>query len=240
MAARSGHHGRGALAGLTLLGVWVAVYWLWPTSNPTREAPITFDRAAGLDIAPDPSDPEPAFKAAGGTSPAQRAPTRATTSGADNSGDAAGVNAHEATDAVIAPQFIERAIHAGDTMQTIAAASYGDAALWTAIAHANPLTDPANLRAGMTLRIPLDPANVQGNPARSKKPTPEKPLFPIEYVVQKNDSLSDIAKKLYGRATLYRRIFDANRAVLKSPDEIRQGMRLIIPPPPETSAPESD
>ena len=51
------------------------------------------------------------------------------------------------------------------------------------------------------------------------------------YVVQKNDSLWSIAAKpeIYGKATRWRRIFDANRDLLKSPDRLKAGMTLKIP-----------
>ena len=51
------------------------------------------------------------------------------------------------------------------------------------------------------------------------------------YVVQKGDSLWSIAAKpeIYGKATRWRRIFDANRDLLKSPDRVRPGMTLKIP-----------
>ncbi len=51
------------------------------------------------------------------------------------------------------------------------------------------------------------------------------------YVVQKGDSLWSIAAKpeIYGKATGWRRIFDANQDMLKSPDRLRAGMKLKIP-----------
>ena len=51
------------------------------------------------------------------------------------------------------------------------------------------------------------------------------------YVVQKGESLWTIAAKpeVYGKATQWRRIFDANRDLLKSPDRVRAGMKLKIP-----------
>ena len=51
------------------------------------------------------------------------------------------------------------------------------------------------------------------------------------YVVQKGESLWTIAakKEIYGKATGWRRIFDANRDLLKSPDRVRPGMTLKIP-----------
>ena len=51
------------------------------------------------------------------------------------------------------------------------------------------------------------------------------------YVVQKGDTLSTIAARpeIYGHGLAWRRIYDANRDILKSPDKIRVGMKLKIP-----------
>ena len=51
------------------------------------------------------------------------------------------------------------------------------------------------------------------------------------YVVQKGDSLWSIASKpqIYGRVGQWRRIFDANRDLLKEPGKLRAGMTLKIP-----------
>lgn len=49
------------------------------------------------------------------------------------------------------------------------------------------------------------------------------------YEVREEDTLSRIAAKVYGDASAWRRIFDANRDVLNGPDDLALGMRLIIP-----------
>ena len=49
------------------------------------------------------------------------------------------------------------------------------------------------------------------------------------YTVQKGDTLSKISKQYYGDASLYNRIFDANRDQLKDPDKIFPGQVLKIP-----------
>jgi LysM repeat protein len=51
------------------------------------------------------------------------------------------------------------------------------------------------------------------------------------YTVKSGDSLSKIAKYLYGDANKYTQIFEANRDVLKNPDVIQPGQRLKIPNP---------
>jgi len=50
------------------------------------------------------------------------------------------------------------------------------------------------------------------------------------YTVQKGDTLSAIAKTMYGKASLYPKIFDANKPMLKDPDKIYPGQVLRIPP----------
>ena len=50
------------------------------------------------------------------------------------------------------------------------------------------------------------------------------------YTVQSGDTLSAIAKRMYGDAGEYSRIFEANKPMLKDPDEIYPGQVLRIPP----------
>lgn len=63
--------------------------------------------------------------------------------------------------------------------------------------------------------------------ASSTAPTPE----PAEqtYTVASGDSLSKIAKKFYGDPSQWRRIFEANRDLIKNPDLIHPGQTLKIP-----------
>jgi nucleoid-associated protein YgaU len=49
------------------------------------------------------------------------------------------------------------------------------------------------------------------------------------YEVKKGDTLSKIAKEQYGDANKYPVIFEANKPMLKDPDEIYPGQRLRIP-----------
>lgn len=50
------------------------------------------------------------------------------------------------------------------------------------------------------------------------------------YTVQSGDSLSKIAKHVYGDANKWRTIFDANRDKIKNPDLIQPGQVLTLPP----------
>jgi nucleoid-associated protein YgaU len=49
------------------------------------------------------------------------------------------------------------------------------------------------------------------------------------YTVRKGDSLSKIAKREYGDAQQWRRIYEANRDVIENPDLIYPGQVLRIP-----------
>ena len=49
------------------------------------------------------------------------------------------------------------------------------------------------------------------------------------YTIVSGDTLSGIAKKYYGKANDYMRIFEANREVIKDPDKIFVGQKIRIP-----------
>jgi len=49
------------------------------------------------------------------------------------------------------------------------------------------------------------------------------------HVVVKGDTLSKISKKYYGDPSLYMKIFEANKDILKNPDLIKIGQKLRIP-----------
>ncbi len=49
------------------------------------------------------------------------------------------------------------------------------------------------------------------------------------HVVEKGDTLGAIAKKYYGKAGAYMKIFEANKDILTDPDKIKPGQKLRIP-----------
>jgi nucleoid-associated protein YgaU len=58
---------------------------------------------------------------------------------------------------------------------------------------------------------------------------PSLPLPMKTYEVVAGDTLSKIAKKYYGDAGKYMKIFNANKDQLKDPDKIKVGQKLKIP-----------
>lgn len=49
------------------------------------------------------------------------------------------------------------------------------------------------------------------------------------YTVKAGDTLSRISYQFYGDASQYKRIFDANRGILRDPNTISPGQDLVIP-----------
>jgi nucleoid-associated protein YgaU len=64
-------------------------------------------------------------------------------------------------------------------------------------------------------------------------PPSPPPSEPTTYTVQPGDTLSSIARQVYGQASLWRVIFEANRDTLPAPGLIKPGQVLRIPPQPE-------
>lgn len=65
-------------------------------------------------------------------------------------------------------------------------------------------------------------------PAQAVKPAQPQAVSQF-YTVQSGDSLSKIAQRFYGDMQRYDEIFEANRPMLKDPDEIYPGQVLRIP-----------
>jgi len=72
-----------------------------------------------------------------------------------------------------------------------------------------------------------DFSDVQGG-SSSTAPQPPQPHMRT-YTVQKGDSLSKIAKALYGHAGKWKVIYEANKDSIKNPDLIYPGQVFRIP-----------
>lgn len=228
---RAGVQSRRVLAAIAVLAVvWIGVYWATPPA-PQPVAAITFDEV----------EPETAVRLDRAEAPASKQAERpAVAPVAEQPASPPVVADAPAQPAVIPPTFRERVVRPGETMETIAKAEFGDASLWTVVASANPRVDPMKMRAGMTLRIPIDPGNIQGKPnpalASPDQPAPTRTApaesARVEYTVRSGDTLGGIARTYYNSAAKWRTILDANRDVLSRPEDLRPGMKLVIPPAP--------
>ena len=92
---------------------------------------------------------------------------------------------------------------------------------------AKPATNPKGTET--VTRTPGNPNHAFYNENDMNKIKPATPTQDI-YTVQSGDSLSKIAKKHYGDANTWKRIYEANKdTVGPNPDLIRPGQRLVIP-----------
>jgi Tfp pilus assembly protein FimV len=85
-----------------------------------------------------------------------------------------------------------------------------------------PRKDFSNVRSGGSSTAPTPGA-------RAPEPSAPAPAATRTYVVVSGDNLSRIAKELYGDASKWRAIYEANGSVIKNPDLIHPGQVLRIP-----------
>ncbi len=125
-------------------------------------------------------------------------------------------------------------IKSGDTLSSIAEDFYGEERKWTVIAKANPKLNPNRLRVGEEIVLPdvAAIAKKKAEEAKKAKDAIEKAVGPAgerTVIVESGDTLSGISKKVYGKASKWRVIFNANKKLLPRPDDLKVGMKLTIP-----------
>src|SRR5262249_1426642 len=86
-----------------------------------------------------------------------------------------------------------------------------------------PRPNFSNVQSGGSSTAPAAPAPPQAQPPKPAAAPPRT------YTVAAGDSLSKIAKKFYGDGGQWKRIFEANREIIKNPDLIHPGQVLTIP-----------
>ena len=78
------------------------------------------------------------------------------------------------------------------------------------------------------------PKQAAADPVETEQPVEEKekpaaPARPKTYVVQEGDTLYGIAKRFYGTLTVWKRIRDANKAVISTDSRLRVGDTIVLP-----------
>jgi nucleoid-associated protein YgaU len=78
---------------------------------------------------------------------------------------------------------------------------------------------------------PVTPINQNQNPQMGNSPTGAAGQNAKEnvYIVKAGDSLSKIAKHLWGDAQQWNRLYEANKDQIRDPNLIHPGQKLIIP-----------
>ncbi len=82
------------------------------------------------------------------------------------------------------------------------------------------------------------PQPATGPSAAAAQTKPDSKPGPKIHVVAEGENLASVAKKVYGpeegnKLINVQRIYEANRNILKSPDEVKVGQKLVIPPLPQ-------
>lgn len=49
------------------------------------------------------------------------------------------------------------------------------------------------------------------------------------HIIEKNQTLSDVARKYYGAPSKWPKIYNANRSTIENPNSVRPGTKIIIP-----------
>ena len=98
----------------------------------------------------------------------------------------------------------------------------------------DPAEKPAETPAVVEVKAdkPAEAVKPADKPAESKPAAavmPPDPTNSTVYVVKSGDTLGSIAQKTYGNARYSDVIFKANSDILKNPDKLSLGMKLIIP-----------
>lgn len=235
---------------LFLVGLWVAVYWLWEPSRPEisfghgpDELASESSGASASSSVTTRSQSVPRLDQGVGTPPpridgAAQGPVKINkTPGPLPKEPAAreplpGPTPPQPELAVIAPEFEDYVVQKGDTFAAISTRFFGTPVHAQAIVRANPLMDPRRLMPGRTIRVPKDPANIQGKPVAP--PAKGEEGQASVYVVQSGDTLSGISQKIFGTMKHADLIFQTNRDRLSSPESLRIGQTLNIPPKPKS------
>lgn len=92
--------------------------------------------------------------------------------------------------------------------------------------------DFSNVRANVSsTEVPkADFSNVQSTVSSSEHAIDGDDGEVRSHTVVRGETLSEIAKQYYGKASKYPKIFEANRDQLDDPDRIKPGQVLKIPP----------
>jgi nucleoid-associated protein YgaU len=160
------------------------------------------------------------------------APTPAVEPSAPDGGGAA-----PSTDSTAEPDagvLARYTVKPGDTLSKIASRFYGSGRKYYPIVKANRdrLPNPDVLPLGVELVIPkLDGAasTASAPSTASAAPGPSASGSGRTHVVQPGDTLYRLATRYLGTGTQFKRIYEANRDRMRSPDDLRVGMRIVIP-----------
>ncbi len=117
--------------------------------------------------------------------------------------------------------------HAVELERRLATAEARLARLGTGELAAGPAAEPDSASTAVKTAEALTAAATASLSAPAEQPASAR--APVLYEVRSADTLSRISERVYGDASLWERIFEANRDLLAAPDALSPGMSLVIP-----------
>jgi len=129
-------------------------------------------------------------------------------------------------DDVSAQELAQSLQQNGVTIQNGQITVRGDTVSITGMADSQAEKEKAILILGNTKGVAHVDDQIQVQGAQQVQQTAQQSRF---YQVKPGDTLSKIAKEVYGDAGAYQQIFEANRPMLSDPDKIYPGQTLRIP-----------
>ena len=225
------------IACLSLVVLWIVVYWITPAPQTTQDPPrVTYQSSSEVPSVPQPDKPEIIdIDVRPPDQTQQNEQSQPTPARRDDglSAPTEEADSQPRPGRIIPQTFVDYTVREGDNAWTIAERFYGSRDQWAAVLLSNPTVDTRRLfRVGRVIKLAEDPRNIQG--VREGEAPPDAPRMDyIEYRVERGDNLSAISQAIYGRAALWRLIQSANAdQVNPEGTNLQPGMILKIPPPP--------
>lgn len=134
----------------------------------------------------------------------------------------------------VSQQIITHQVQKGETLSDIAGEYLGNRNRYMEVYNVNTdvLHNPDDLRIGMQLQVYLDEKTAAAPTAPAQPPAAEAPTH-AHHRVRRGENLSDIAQKFLGNRNRYMEIYEMNRHQLNNPNDLRIGMVLDLPLPPD-------
>lgn len=143
--------------------------------------------------------------------------------------------AHATADA--STNVVYHTMAAGETLSAVARHFYGNPRYWHVIADANPgkVLPDGRVKQGVRLTIPDKAGAIRRQQHQSSPDTATARTSHRTIQVAAGDTMTQLAQRYLGSSHRWRELLAANKDKLSSPEDLRAGMTLVLPP--EASSP---